>query len=90
MLTAMAMYGGWIANSLLLAGSFIVGGKSRTGFALIAVGEVVWLTTVCLRSPVQWDMVFICVVFGAMAALNWWRWGLMEQEQYGYDPTDDA
>lgn len=73
-----ATYGGWIANSLLLAGSFWVGAKRKTGFALIALGEVAWLVTVCNRSPLAWDMVFICGVFGLMAGINWLRWHWQE------------
>lgn len=85
-------YTGWIANALLLSGSFWVGGKRRTGFALIALGEITWLLTVLSRTPIQWDMVFICVVFGTMAGINWYRWGMIEQQGVLHDDagTDEA
>lgn len=83
----LVQYTGWLANALLLGGSFVVGGRNRTGFAVIAGGEFCWLWTVLNRSPVQWDMVFICFVFGAMAALNWWRWGYTQQ-QGEHDATE--
>jgi hypothetical protein len=84
-----AFYGGWLANALLLGGSFWVGAKRKTGFALIALGEACWLTTLCHRTPLAWDMVFICCVFGLMAAINFARWHWMElQEQV--DGTDES
>jgi hypothetical protein len=83
-----ALYGGWLANALLVSGSFWVGQKRKTGFALIAAGEACWLTTLYHRTPLAWDMVFICCVFGSLAAFNfcwWWRLELQEQA----DGTDE-
>lgn len=86
-----SIYGGWIANALMLAGSFMVGGRRKTGFALIFAGEVCWFATVVSRWPIQWDMVFICSVFGLMAGVNWLRWYWMERsEQDGSEQADEA
>lgn len=84
-----ALYGGWLANALLLSGSFWVGAKRKTGFALIAAGELCWLTTLCHRTPLAWDMVFICCVFGLMAAINYGRWYWMELQERDEDGTDE-
>lgn len=71
-------YTGWVANTLLITGTLGVGLKNKLGFLVIATGEAFWLGTVLHRSPVQWDMVFICCVFGSLALFNFACWTFMD------------
>jgi hypothetical protein len=63
---------GWAGNAFLLAGAFLVGEKSPTAFLLVFAGEAIW--TIKVARMKQWDMLFICVVFGLLALRNYWLW----------------
>ena len=63
---------GWIANVFLIAGILLVGKKWKHAFGLYIVGEVLWaFESVRIQ---RLDMVFLCVVFAAIAGHNWWVW----------------
>lgn len=63
----------WVGNAFLILGLVMTGGKRRFGWLFTVVGEVIWL--VCSLAEARADMAFICLVFGVLAAVNWWRWG---------------
>lgn len=49
-----------------------MGEKSPTAFLLVFAGEAIW--TIKVARMKQWDMLFICVVFGLLALRNYWLW----------------
>ncbi len=63
---------GWLGNAFLLAGALLLGEKSPAAFLMVAIGESLWTVKVIrLR---QWDMAFICVMFGGLALRNFYLW----------------
>ncbi len=63
----------WAANLLLLLGLYLNGNRNRLCFLFTVTGEVIWTTVAALRG--QWDLAFICAVFGLMAVRGWYLWG---------------
>jgi hypothetical protein len=64
---------GWIGDAILFVGTWRLGSKKRDGFLWIVAGDVIWSfesvnlgSGACLAS---------CIVFGFMAARNYWKWG---------------
>lgn len=65
---------GWVANFILVAGALLVGERNPIAFVLIAAGEALWgVKAYRMR---QWDMFFICVVFGLLAVRNLILWSM--------------
>jgi hypothetical protein len=63
----------WIANILICIGLWTIGYKWRPAFLFSIAGEVLY--TVMAYQKEQWELCFICVVFCALAARNWFLWG---------------
>jgi hypothetical protein len=63
---------GWTGNIFLIIGTFLIGERSPNAFLLVFIGEALWLIkSIKLRA---WDMITLCVVFGALAMVNYWKW----------------
>lgn len=67
-------YLGWIANVLVVVGTFLIGEKRRSGFAWIAIGEALWVITGAARNEA--DIAVICIIFTVMAMTNYYKWGV--------------
>lgn len=63
---------GWIANILVLIGTFLIGEKKRSAFLWMAVGELLWVVVGMSRREL--DITVICVIFTAMAVWNYIKW----------------
>lgn len=63
----------WLANALILIGSYRVGNRQRDAFLWTIAGEAVW--TVYAASIGLYSLSFICVVFGLFSFRNWVKWG---------------
>jgi hypothetical protein len=63
---------GWIGNIFLVVGIWLIGCKRRTGFLCALVGELLW--TLYARQTGQWSLIFICIVFDVIYAINYWKW----------------
>lgn len=63
---------GWIANILVLVGTFLVGEKKRTAFLWIAAGELLWVLVGVSRQEL--DITVICIIFTIMALWNYIKW----------------
>lgn len=63
---------GWIANALLVVGLAGIGRKWRPSFLFQFAGEVLW--SVKAAADGQAHLLAICVVFAALAALNFYQW----------------
>ena len=64
---------GWIGNVFIVGGLWGIGNKWRPAFLLSVVGESCWMSASYQRS--QWDLFFICGVFGALAIRSFVKWG---------------
>jgi hypothetical protein len=64
---------GWFGNIFLVLGLYLIGFKWRPAFLFSVVGEAVWITLAIQRH--QYDLAFMCVVFGVMAIRNFIKWG---------------
>jgi len=63
----------WLANLLLIVGFFSMSPRRRWPFLVTVAGEALWLAVGAYRC--EPDIVFICAVFGLLAARNYLRWG---------------
>ena len=63
---------GWIGNIILIGAMWGIGDRSRKAFLFQAVGEAVWLVASILMQ--SYSMMFLCVVFGAIAMRNYIKW----------------
>lgn len=61
-----------VANLLIIAGLYYIGGRKRWAFLLTGVGEAVW--TVYSLATVQWDLAWICAIFTVLAVRNFVLW----------------
>ena len=61
------------ASAFLFAGLYLLGNKRRVGFLFSILGELLWTCAALNRG--MFDLAAVCVLFGAMAALNWRKWG---------------
>lgn len=66
-------YLGWIGNVFIVAGLWGIGNKARHAFIASVIGEVIWLVKSLYFE--QYDLAAMCVVFAALAARSWWKWG---------------
>ena len=66
---------GWLGNLFIVAGLWGVGNKNRGAFILSVVGESLWVANALSKTPVDWALASICVVFGGMAVRSWVKWG---------------
>jgi len=64
---------GWIGNAFIVGGLWGIGNKWRRAFLLSVVGESCWLVASWQRA--QWDLFVICIVFAALAARSYAKWG---------------
>jgi hypothetical protein len=71
----------WAANCTLIVGQLLIGRKWRHAPGVIALGEVVWFGVGVYRA--QWDIAFICAVFGLLAAVNWFQWACLGDKGEG-------
>ena len=62
----------WIANVLFLIGVLLIGRKKKSGWVVEFVGELLWITR-SLESK-QWDLLFVCLMFGSLQLWNFWLW----------------
>lgn len=63
---------GWIANAIVLWGMFLIGNKSRLGFLVTVVGELMWSAVGVVRGEL--DLMIICLLFAGMAVRNYVKW----------------
>lgn len=63
----------WLGNVLIIIGLWKVGEKHRHAFLFSIAGEVCYI--VRSIAVADWALAFICVVFCAMAFINWIKWG---------------
>jgi nicotinamide riboside transporter PnuC len=66
----------WLANATLVAGLWFVGKRRRWAFLLTFLGEASWVVVSASRGSA--DMLAICLVFAALAVVNFVRWGKKE------------
>lgn len=65
-------YLGWVANVFVLIGMWRLGTKARGAFLWTVAGEALWVIYGFYLGML--DIALICILFGLMAAINWWRW----------------
>lgn len=66
-------YIGWLGNLFIIGGLWGIGSKYRHAFLASIVGEVIWLVKAAYCE--QYDLAAMCVVFAALAARSWYKWG---------------
>jgi len=66
----------WFGNACLVGGLYGIGNKWRPAFLLSALGEAAWITSAYARK--DYALGFMCVVFGAMAIVNYFKWGMIQ------------
>ena len=64
---------GWIGNIFIIAGLFLVGEKQRKAFLFTIIGELIWAVKSAYQA--QWDLLFVTLIFAALAGRNWFKWG---------------
>ncbi len=64
---------GWVAAVFELAGVYVIGNRSRIGFVLSAVGNVLWIVFVLLSSQ-SWGLLLVCPVALVLNFRGWRRW----------------
>lgn len=63
----------WLGNLCIVIGLWKIGDKWRHAFLFSIVGECCYIArSVAVK---DWPLAFICVVFCAMAFVNWVKWG---------------
>ena len=67
---------GWISTAVMLFGCWMVGRKNHYGFLLQLAGNLGWAFVGVIRG-MQWDLIFVSVLFVAMYIYNFarWTWG---------------
>ena len=67
---------GWLANALMLLGSYKVGSKKRYGFVLQFVASALWvyIALYCDMHKQAGSVIVISTLFCCLYARNWWRW----------------
>lgn len=68
----LSKYSGWIGNIFLILGAVFLGDKWKYAFLFVFFGELIWSYRVYRQK--QWDMLFICVIFGLLALRNFLMW----------------
>jgi len=68
---------GWIANIIVLIGTFLVGEKRRSAFLWLAAGEALWAAVGLARK--ETDIAFVCIIFTVMALVNYYKWGVAHE-----------
>jgi hypothetical protein len=69
----------WIGNLLIVVGLWKIGDKWRHAFLFSIAGELAYVARSVLLE--DWALAFICVVFCAMAAINWVKWGRQTNQE---------
>ncbi len=64
---------GWVGNVFIVVGLYGIGNKNRNAFIASFIGEALWIANAAHRS--DWALTSICVVFAAMAARSYVKWG---------------
>lgn len=64
---------GWVANILVLAGWWQIGGGRRHGLLLGVAGSVMWVWIGVTTG--QCDLAFIEVALAALGVRAWFLWG---------------
>lgn len=72
------MYWTWLANFLVLFGSYNVGQKRRYGFLLQLTGNVIWAWVGYSKGMADLSALTLAFVF--LYAWNWRRWGQLERD----------
>lgn len=63
----------WIGNLLIVVGLWKIGDKWRHAFLFSIAGELLYVARSVANR--DWALASICVVFCAMALVNWIKWG---------------
>jgi nicotinamide riboside transporter PnuC len=63
---------GWIGNIFIIIGLFFLNKKTRWPFIFSIIGEAIYIYY--SYSLGLYNMTFICVVFAALAARNFFKW----------------
>lgn len=63
---------GWIGTVFLLIGSYLIGKKTRWGFALTFCGNIIWGVTGYRLDA--YDLIATNVIFGCLAIWNFIQW----------------
>lgn len=66
---------GWIGNFFIVSGLWGIGNKVRRAFLLSVVGESLWVANALSKTPVDWALASICVVFAVLAVRSYVKWG---------------
>ncbi len=64
---------GWIANFLQVIGLVLLGKKQRVGWLFGVAAECLWI--VRAEAKDMPDLMFISVIYIAVAVINWSKWG---------------
>jgi uncharacterized Tic20 family protein len=68
---------GWIANSFILVGMYLIGEKRPCAFGFSITGELIW--SIHAYRLGMYDLAAICFVFCFVAAYNWRKWRRVSQ-----------
>jgi hypothetical protein len=63
----------WIGNIFIVIGLWFIGSKKRWAFIFSMLGEALWIAAAVRRH--EFDLAFICVIFFALAARSYVKWG---------------
>lgn len=63
---------GWVANIFLIIGYYMIAKQNHHGFALSAVGDVLWAYEGVIANRL--DLFVVCVLFTVIAIMGWWQW----------------
>jgi hypothetical protein len=78
---------GWIANALMLYGSYCVGERRRYGFLMQLTGNGLWAYIgVCkYNGDEKASLIAISVAFCCLYAFNFYKWGRNHEQGTGRD-----
>lgn len=74
----MTEYWSWLLTAIGVAGLFLTGNKHRYGWAILVAGQFLWLAYAIQTH--QEGFTFGAILFGAVYARNWMRWGKIKED----------
>jgi len=63
---------GYLGDVFLVWGVWEMGNRKRYAHLVTVVGETCWIA--CSLARHEYELTFICVLFGLLAARAWWLW----------------
>lgn len=67
----------WIAFVLILSGNLLIGNKKKSGFVMIAVGSIIWMT-IGFRIK-DYALVLTNISGTIIMVRNWFKWWNIEK-----------